>query len=188
MKNREHCFYFISGGDTDFFRNEFIETMFGPNVTAYEYNTNPNTIFDENLFHLENFEFVVGDDTSVYSLTKNIINIVKKITQSRERKNEAINNEISRYSRIIIQFNDKIKSKDHVENSVRWEKNFRNTLLRKDLPNTSLLCAYPLDRIIETLNGPSGLFSYWMSELLELYDGVIYAKADWKGVGFDLAR
>src|SRR6185436_11168554 len=75
MKNREHCFYFISGGDTDFFRNEFIET-----------------IFDENLFHLENFEFVVGDDTSVYSLTKNIINIVKKITQSRERKNEAINN------------------------------------------------------------------------------------------------
>ena len=50
MKNREHCFYFISGGDTDFFRNEFIETMFGPNVTAYEYNTNPNTIFDENLF------------------------------------------------------------------------------------------------------------------------------------------
>ena len=185
MKNSEHCFYFTSGGDTDFFRNEFIEIMYGPKFT-YEYSTNSNSRFEENLLHLENFE-IVDDYVSAYSLTKNIIDIVNKLSQARD-KNESVIDETSRYSRVILKFNNKMKSKEYLVNNILWETNFRNTLLRKNLPNTSLLSAYPLDRLIETVNGESALLSNWMSELLELYDGVIYAKANWKGVGFDLDR
>lgn len=185
MENREHCFYFTSEGDTDFFRNEFIEIMYGPNVT-YEYNINSNSRFEENLLHLGNFE-IVDDYVSAYSLTKNIIDVVNKISQARD-KDESVIEKTSKYSRVILKFNNKIKSKEYMVNNILWETNFRNTLLRKDLPNTSLLSAYPLDRLIETVNGESALLSNWMSELLELYDGVIYAKANWKGVGFDLDR
>ena len=159
--------------------------MFGPNVT-YEYNTDSNPRFDENLLHVENFsEYIEDDGSSNYSFTDNIVNIVNKIATPRD-KSEAHSNQESNYSRIILKFNDKLKSKDRIENNVRWEKNFRNILLRKDLPNTTLLSAYPLDRIMEIINGQSAILSYWMSEILELYDGVIYAKDNWRGVGFNL--
>lgn len=182
--NREHCFYVTSEDDAEFFKKEFKETMFGPNLT-YEYNTNSNLVFNENLLHLENFPGRVDNDMRDYTLTNNIINTVHRITQSKENNN-IISDKVSKYSRIILKFNNKWDTNEQIEKNIHWEKNFRNTLLREALPNTSLLSTYPVDRIIETINGQSGLYSDWMSELLDLYDGVIYAKTNWKGVAFGL--
>ena len=102
MKNREHCFYFTSEEeDTDFFKNEFVETMFGPNVT-YEYNTDSNPRFDENLLHVENFsEYIEDDGSSNYSFTDNIVNIVNKIATPRD-KSEAHSNQESNYQLFLM--------------------------------------------------------------------------------------
>jgi len=53
----------------------------------------------------------------------------------------------------------KTATPDQIQNNITWEKYFRNTKLRKDLPNISLICTYLVDNIIETLKGQSKEYS-----------------------------
>jgi hypothetical protein len=55
----------------------------------------------------------------------------------------------------VLQCLHKTATPDQIQNNITWEKYFRNTKLRKDLPNTSLICTYSVDNIIETLKGQS---------------------------------
>jgi hypothetical protein len=44
---------------------------------------------------------------------------------------------------------------------------------------------YPVDDNTKALKGESLLYSPWMKELIDIYDGVIYANANWQGVAYD---
>jgi hypothetical protein len=48
-----------------------------------------------------------------------------------------------------------------------------------------MICTYPVHNIIPTISD-SGNYGRWMNELLEIYDGVIFARKFWKGVAFSL--
>jgi hypothetical protein len=45
-----------------------------------------------------------------------------------------------------------------------------------------MICTYPVHNIIPTISD----YGRWMNELLEIYDGVIFARKFWKGVAFSL--
>ena len=45
-------------------------------------------------------------------------------------------------------------------------------------------CTYPVNNIMPTISD-SGSYG-WMNDLLEIYDGVIFAPKFWKGVAFSL--
>ena len=82
----------------------------------------------------------------------------------------------------------KTETEEQTLSNLIWERKFRNRTIRKALPDTAVLCTYPVDDIIEILNGNSLLYSAWMAKLLELYDGVIYANQDWTGAAFDFVE
>jgi len=48
-----------------------------------------------------------------------------------------------------------------------------------------MICTYPVDNIIPTISD-TGSYGKWMIDLLEMYDGVIFARKLWKGVAFSL--
>ena len=43
----------------------------------------------------------------------------------------------------------------------------------------------PVNNIIPTIS-ESGSYGKWMNNLLEIYDGIIFARKFWKGVAFSL--
>jgi hypothetical protein len=43
-----------------------------------------------------------------------------------------------------------------------------------------MICTYPVNNIIPTILD-SGNYGKWMNDLLEIYDGVIFARKFWKG-------
>jgi hypothetical protein len=49
----------------------------------------------------------------------------------------------------------------------------------------TMMCTYPVNNIILTISD-SGSYGKWMNTLLEIYDGVIFARKFWKGVAFNL--
>jgi hypothetical protein len=63
-----------------------------------------------------------------------------------------------------------------------WSGKFRARDL-KHLQGT-MICAYPVSNIIPTISDSEGDYGKWMSDLLELYDGVIFARKFWTGVAF----
>jgi hypothetical protein len=49
-----------------------------------------------------------------------------------------------------------------------------------------MICTYPVNNILFTISDSIGDFGKWMGSILELYDGVIFARKLWKGLAFAL--
>ena len=191
MENQEHSFYITAKEDKDFFKNEFIEKMYGPNV-IYQYNDTSNARFKEDLFHGQNISDLASRQVNrVGNINSEIVDIVKDIIQEKQgdlvnkNNNSSDNNSSGSSSRLILRCIHKIETQNQIQDNITWERNYRNIKLRQDLPNTSLICTYPVDKIIEVLEGKSKAYSPWMTDLLEIYDGVIYARNNWTGAAFN---
>ncbi|MGC2573698.1 MAG: MEDS domain-containing protein [Candidatus Nitrosopolaris sp.] len=78
----------------------------------------------------------------------------------------------------------KINTEERIKSTLKWEREYR----LKELKNrtTSILCTYPVENIIPELSDSTGAHAKWMSDLLKMYDGVIFARRFWKGVAFNL--
>ena len=50
-----------------------------------------------------------------------------------------------------------------------------------------MVCTYPINDIIPTISDSKGSYGKWMSDILEIYDGVIFARRFWKGVALNLS-
>ena len=199
IEKDEHVFYLTAKEDKDFFKNEFIEKMFGPNIT-YEYNNTPDVPFNEKLFHGENIPSLsdISSNKTVDEINDEIVNIVKNNNinnngdkrshiETNNNNNNSNNNNPPSDNRImmVLRCLHKIETRDQIQYNISWERNFRNIKLRQNLPNASLICTYPVENIIEVLKGKSKVYSPCMTNLLEIYDGVIYARNNWTGTAFN---
>ena len=85
--------------------------------------------------------------------------------------------------RIVLRCIFKTDTEEQMRLNLKWENDFRYRDL-KGLQGT-MICTYPVNNIIPTISD-SGSYGKWMNELLEIYDGVIFARKFWKGVAFSL--
>ena len=78
----------------------------------------------------------------------------------------------------------KTNTEEQIKSNLKWERECR----LKELKNrtTSILCTYPVENILSELSDSTGAHAKWMSDLLNMYDGVIFARRFWKGVAFNL--
>ena len=92
---------------------------------------------------------------------------------------------IRKSDRIVLRCVYNVDTEEQIKSNLRWEYGFRC----KNLKNigTTLVSSYPINDIISTISDSTGSYGKWMSTLLELYDGVIFARKFWKGVAFNLA-
>jgi len=86
--------------------------------------------------------------------------------------------------RIVFKCIYKINTEEQIKSNLKWEYEYR----LKELKNrkTSILCTYPVEDIISELSDSTGAHAKWMSDILNMYDGVIFARRFWKGVAFNL--
>jgi len=188
IERQEHSFYICSRADKDFLETEFKESSYGPNWRFnYDFLVSMKPIND--FLHIENtLDLTYDDKRSYYSIKEapNLIKGIKQITKEKQTVDKNINkNTSSSQSRLVLQCIDNIETADQAQNIVKWEKTFRNSQLREGLPDISLICMYPVDDNIETLKGESLLYSPFMNELIEIYDGIIFANSNWQGVAYD---
>jgi hypothetical protein len=136
----------------------------------------------ENLPNL--FEYPYGLDQS----TNDILNIIEPLPEHLSNYGNNNNQTFGgfRKKRSVLRCMHKVETKDQIIKNLIWEKNCRNTTFRKKLTNSSILCTYPVNNIMDVIEGKSKSHSQWMADLLEIYDGVIYAKLNWKGAAFNL--
>lgn len=87
-----------------------------------------------------------------------------------------------RSDRLVLRCNFKINTQDQIQSNLELEQKFR----AKDLNHLqgTMICAYPASNIIPTICDSEGDYGKWMSDLLELYDGIIFARKFGKGVAF----
>ena len=85
--------------------------------------------------------------------------------------------------RVILSCIFKTDTEEQIRSNLKWENDYRYRDL-KGLRDT-MICTYPVDNIIPTISD-TGSYGKWMNELLEIYDGVIFARKFWKGVAFSL--
>jgi MEDS: MEthanogen/methylotroph, DcmR Sensory domain len=92
---------------------------------------------------------------------------------------------VGQTDRIVLRCVYKIESKEQIKSNLKWEHDYRF----KNLKNfgTTVICTYPVNDIIPTISDSIGPYGKWMNDLLEIYDGVIFARRFWKGVAFNLA-
>jgi MEDS: MEthanogen/methylotroph, DcmR Sensory domain len=96
------------------------------------------------------------------------------------------NTSITRQSdRIVLRCVYKINTEEQIKSNLKWEHDYRF----KNLKNfgTTVICTYPVNDIITTISDSTGPYGKWMNYLLEIYDGVIFARRFWKGVAFNLS-
>lgn len=86
--------------------------------------------------------------------------------------------------RIVLRCVYKVENDEQIKSNLKWEHDYRFKNL-KDL-GTTLVCTYPVNDIIPTISDSTGPYGKWMNTLLEIYDGVIFARKFWKGVAFNL--
>lgn len=86
--------------------------------------------------------------------------------------------------RLVLRCIFKTNTQEQIRSNLEWERDYRFKNL-KHLQGT-MICTYPVSNIIPTISDSVGDYSKWMSKLLELYDGVIFARKFWKGVAFVL--
>ena len=87
--------------------------------------------------------------------------------------------------RIVLRCVYKITGEQQIKANLRWEYDYRVKNLKHF--RKTVVCTYPINDIISTISDSTGLYGKWMNNLLEIYDGVIFARRFWKGVGFNLA-
>ena len=85
--------------------------------------------------------------------------------------------------RIALRCIFKTDTEEQIRLNLKWENDYRYRDL-KGLQRT-MICTYPVNNIIPSISD-SGNYGKWMNELLEIYDGVIFARKFWKGVAFSL--
>ena len=85
--------------------------------------------------------------------------------------------------RLVLRCIFKVDTEDQIKSNLQWEHDYRHRDLR-GLGGT-MICTYPVNNIIPTISNP-GNYGKWMNNLLEIYDGVIFARRFWKGVAFNL--
>ena len=89
----------------------------------------------------------------------------------------------SQGDRIVFKCIYKINTEEEIKSNLKWECEYR----LKELKNrTTTLCTYPVENILSELSDSIGAHAKWMSDLLNMYDGVIFAHRFWKGVAFNL--
>jgi hypothetical protein len=86
--------------------------------------------------------------------------------------------------RTVFRWVNNINTDEQIESTLKWELEYRLNELKNG--KTNLLCCYPVDNIIQVLSDSTGPFARWMNAILTTYDGVIFARRLWKGVGFNL--
>ncbi len=91
---------------------------------------------------------------------------------------------ISQSDRIVLRCVYKINTQEQIKSNLKWEHDYRFKNLKDT--GTTVVCTYPVNDIIPTISDPTGPYGKWMNTLLELYDGVIFARRFWKGVAFNL--
>ena len=87
-------------------------------------------------------------------------------------------------SRLVLKCIFKVSTKEEIKSNLEWERDYRIRDL-KQLKGT-IICTYPVDNILYTITDSVDDYGRWMNDLLELYDGVIFARKSWKGVAFNL--
>jgi hypothetical protein len=85
--------------------------------------------------------------------------------------------------RVVLRCIFKTDTEEQISSNLKWERDYRYRELRG--PQGTMICTYPVNNIIPTISDPEG-YGKWMNELLEIYDGVIFARKFWKGVAFTL--
>jgi len=85
--------------------------------------------------------------------------------------------------RVVLRSIFKTDTEEQIRSNLKWERDYRYRNL-KGLRGT-MICTYPVNNIIPTISD-SGNYGKWMNDLLEIYDGVIFARNFWKGVAFSL--
>jgi MEDS: MEthanogen/methylotroph, DcmR Sensory domain len=91
---------------------------------------------------------------------------------------------ISQSDRIVLRCVYKINTQEQIKSNLKWEHDYRFKNLKDT--GTTVVCTYPVNDIIPTISDSTGPYGKWMNTLLELYDGVIFARRFWKGVAFNL--
>ena len=89
----------------------------------------------------------------------------------------------SQGDRIVFNCIYKINTEEEIKSNLKWEREYR---LKKLKNTTTTLCTYPVKNILSELSDSIGAHAKWMSDLLNMYDGVIFAHKFWKGVAFNL--
>src|SRR5215467_7536033 len=85
--------------------------------------------------------------------------------------------------RLVLRSIFEVDTEDQLISNLQWERDYRYRDL-KGLKGT-MICTYPVNNIIPTISD-LGNYGKWMNNLLEIYDGVIFARKFWKGVAFSL--
>jgi hypothetical protein len=139
-------------------------------------------------------KFTRNEQLHIYqvpSLTDYVENAqLKEIEQGEERTATADTilrnlSEIRQSGRIVLRCIYKINTEEQIKSNLKWEHDYHF----KDLKNSgvTVVCTYPINDIIPTLSDSKGCYGKWMNDLLEIYDGVIFARRFWKGVALNLA-
>jgi hypothetical protein len=91
--------------------------------------------------------------------------------------------EIRKSDRIVLRCVYNVNTEEQITSNLRWEYDFRCKNLKRS--GITLVSSYPINDIISTVSNSTGPYGKWMSTLLELYDGAIFARKFWKGVAFN---
>jgi hypothetical protein len=91
---------------------------------------------------------------------------------------------IKESDRIVLRCVYNVNTEEHIKSNLKWEHDYRFKNLKDT--RTTVVCTYPVNDIIPTISDSIGSYGKWMNTLLELYDGVIFARRFWKGVAFNL--
>ena len=86
--------------------------------------------------------------------------------------------------RVVLRCIFKTNTEEQIRSNLEWEREYRLKNLKPVLG--TVICTYSVNNIVPTISDSVSGYSKWMSELLELYDGVIFARKFWKGVAFAL--
>ena len=87
--------------------------------------------------------------------------------------------------RIVLRCVYKVTSEQQIKSNLQWEYDYRIKNLKHF--RKTVVCTYPIDDIMSTISDSTGPYGKWMNDLLQIYDGVIFARRFWKGVGLNLA-
>ncbi|HYZ51577.1 MAG TPA: MEDS domain-containing protein [Nitrososphaeraceae archaeon] len=91
---------------------------------------------------------------------------------------------IKESDRIVLRCVYNVNTEEQIKSNLKWEHDYRFKNLKDT--RTTVVCTYPVNDIIPTISDSIGSYGKWMNTLLELYDGVIFARRFWKGVAFNL--
>jgi DcmR-like sensory protein len=86
--------------------------------------------------------------------------------------------------RLVLKCIFKINTQQQIRSNLEWERDYRDRDLKR--LHGTMICTYPVNNILFTISDTLGDYGKWMSSILELYDGVIFARKLWKGVAFNL--